>query len=213
MFCSECGATVSDDAKFCGECGAVQNSIEHVPKAQTEKIINKQNDLNQAQPNLSLKIIGSLLIVVSIIWGLWLGRAWIGYVDLYSSANLAGDVFGLIKREADNVKAELVVQTMFALLMLTIAIILAFTEFEKIKRRKLIFKQLVMEKKAGWGSWTTGRKAVHICLFYLPLFNFLWDRFFDSKLPSFISLIGALMFFLYCIYNNNEQKKLINERM
>lgn len=24
MFCSECGASVSDDAKFCGECGAVQ---------------------------------------------------------------------------------------------------------------------------------------------------------------------------------------------
>lgn len=26
MFCSECGASVSDDAKFCGECGAVQTT-------------------------------------------------------------------------------------------------------------------------------------------------------------------------------------------
>ena len=49
MFCSECGATVSNDAKYCGECGAVQSSVAQIPKIKVEQDANR----NKLQASLT----------------------------------------------------------------------------------------------------------------------------------------------------------------
>ena len=66
MFCSECGASVNDDAKFCGECGAAQLNSEQPLKEHAANANLTSNAISSSgnDPLAYFKAIGAVIFLI-----------------------------------------------------------------------------------------------------------------------------------------------------
>ena len=156
MFCSECGATVGDDAKFCGECGAVQASAGHVPKAEIEQVVSKATVINNAvaaSDNTFKSIFRAVAVIIGVIWFLGL---------IVYSLNLA-DNQQLLDILGEKEKHDLFRNTAFQFFFAS-ALIKHFSANPAIP-------------KTNWKGWSTGRRVgetVYIIFLLCLLFKFLF---------------------------------------
>ena len=69
MFCSECGVSINNDAKFCVVCGAAQLNSEQLPKQPTANADLTTNAISSSGnvPLAYIKAIGAIIVIVAIV--------------------------------------------------------------------------------------------------------------------------------------------------